>query len=287
LNAPEWADLCDDDFMWQEQDRYVCGEFVWTGFDYLGEPTPYNDYAVQEGTITQNQVSRSSYFGIVDLCGMRKDRFHLYRSHWLPQQTTVHLLPHWNWEGYEGKEIPVFVYTNGDCAELFLNGKSLGVKYKAPKSEKSIERYRLMWLNVIYELGELRVVAYHEGKVIGEDVVKTAGKPAYLKLTPDRSVINASGEDISYILVEIYDKENNLCPKADNLVRFAIDGPAEIAGVGNGNPQSLEPFQADYRRLFFGKAMLIIRSKMGETGKIKIEAKSAGLDKAKVSILCQ
>ncbi|RQW04602.1 DUF4982 domain-containing protein, partial [candidate division KSB1 bacterium] len=284
LNAPWWAEISDEDFMWQEQDCYVCGEFVWTGFDYLGEPTPYADYLASEGKITQQQVSRSSYFGIVDLCGIPKDRYYLYRSYWAPEKTTVHILPHWNWEGSEGKAIPVFVYTNGDEAELFLNGKSLGEKYKNPKSEISTERYRLMWHNVIYEPGELKAIAYKEGNKIGEAVVKTAGEPAYLKLTPDRSKIAATGEDLCYILVEAFDKKNNPCPKAENLVRFKIDGPATIAGVGNGNPQSLEPFVADYRKLFSGKAMLIIRSKAGEKRKINVIATGDGMKQATVII---
>ncbi len=287
LNAPWWADLCDDDFMWQEQDRYVAGEFVWTGFDYLGEPTPYDDWRAKEGKITQQQVSRNSYFGIVDLCGIPKDRYYLYRSHWAPEKTTVHILPHWNWEGYEGQKIPVFVYTNGDGAELFLNGKSLGKKFKNPKSEISTERYRLMWKDVIYEPGELKVIAYKEGKEIGQDIVRTAGEAAYLKVTPDRSAIAATGEDLSYILVEAFDKNNNPCPKADNLVRFAIEGPADIAGVGNGNPQLRESFVADHCQLFSGKAMLIIRSEMGEKGKIMVTTTSKGLKITSASIICQ
>lgn len=280
LNAPWWAEISDDDFMWQEQDRYVCGEFVWTGFDYLGEPTPYDDWRAREGKIKQQQVSRNSYFGIVDLCGIPKDRFYLYRSHWAPEKTTVHILPHWNWEGSEGKKIPVFVYTNGDGAELFLNDKSLGKKIKNPKSENSIERYRLIWKDVIYKPGELKAVAYKEGQKIGEATVRTAGEPVYLKLTPDRSTILATGEDLSYILVQAFDKNNNPCPKADNLVRFTVEGPATIAGVGNGNPQSRESFVADQCRLFAGKAMLIVRSEMGEKGKINVTATSEGLKKA-------
>jgi len=287
LNAPWWAEISDDDFMWQEQDRYICGEFVWTGFDYLGEPTPYSDQWAREGKITREQVSRSSYFGIVDLCGIPKDRYYLYRSLWAPQETTVHILPHWTWEGMEGQTIPVFVYTNGDCAELFLNGHSLGKASKNPKSENSVERYRLMWNDVIYESGELKAVAYREGRVIGENVVRTAGKPAYLKLIPDRSRIDADGEDLCYILVEAYDKKGILCPHADHLVRFTIDGPADIAGVGNGNPQSTESFLADYRHLFFGKAMLIVRSVEGVEGRIKIVAKSDGLKEAKTSVVSQ
>ncbi len=164
LNAPYWSEIPDDDFMWQENADYITGEFVWTGFDYLGEPTPYPS-------------SRSSYFGIVDLCGIPKDRFYLYQSHWRPEKDNVHILPHWNWSGYAGKKVPVFVYTNGDAAELFLNGKSLGQQHKKPKSEISTERYRLMWPDVIYEPGELKAVAYKEGKVIGEAMVRTAGEP--------------------------------------------------------------------------------------------------------------
>ena len=143
LNAPEWAEIADDDFLWQQEDTYVAGEFVWTGFDYLGEPTPYNDEAVKEGRISKEQSANSSYFGIVDMCGIPKDRYFLYKSYWAPEKTTVHILPHWNWSGMEGQKIPVFVYTNGDCAELFLNGKSLGKQCKKPDSEKSYERFRI------------------------------------------------------------------------------------------------------------------------------------------------
>ncbi len=287
LNAPWWADLPDDNFMWQEQDRYICGEFVWTGFDYLGEPTPYDDWRAREGKITQLQVSRNSYFGIVDLCGIPKDRYYLYRSQWAPEKTTVHILPHWNWEGSEGQPIPVFVYTNGDAAELFLNGKSLGLRSKNPRSDVPTERYRLMWPRVRYEPGELKAIAYQEGQKIGEALVRTAGPAAYLKLTPDRSTISASGEDLSYVLVEAFDKNHNPCPKADNLVQFTVQGPATIASVGNGNPQSLEPFVADRCRLFHGKAMLIVRSELDQRGKVRISAVSEGLKSASASIISQ
>lgn len=287
LNAPWWADLPDDNFMWQEQDRYICGEFVWTGFDYLGEPTPYDDWRARDGKITQLEVSRNSYFGIVDLCGIPKDRYYLYRSQWAPEKTTVHILPHWNWEGSEGQAIPVFVYTNGDGAELFLNGKSLGLRSKNPRSDVPTERYRLMWPRVKYEPGELKAIAYQEGQKIGEAIVRTAGPAAYLKLTPDRSTISASGEDLSYCLVEAFDKNHNPCPNADNLVRFTIQGPATIASVGNGNPQSLEPFVADRCRLFHGKAMLIVRSELDKRGQVRIGAVSEGLKSASASIISQ
>lgn len=272
VHAPSWAEVCDDDFMWQENDKYIVGEFVWTGFDYLGEPTPY-------------MSSRSSYFGIVDLCGIPKDRYYLYKSYWKSEQDMVHILPHWNWAGYEGKNVPVFVYTNGNEAELFLNGKSLGKKSKNPKSKISMERYRLMWNDVIYEPGELKAVAYKDGKNIGEAIVKTAGEPYSIKLSPDRSTINATGNDLCYILVEVYDKDGNLCPLSDNLINFSIKGPAEIAGVGNGNPQSHEPFVATYLKLFNGKAMLIVKTIANKTGKISIGASAKGLKSAEVSLI--
>lgn len=271
LHAPSWAEVCDDDFMWQENDKYIAGEFVWTGFDYLGEPTPYLS-------------SRSSYFGIVDLCGIPKDRYYLYQSYWRPEKDLIHILPHWNWPGHEGEKVPVFVYTNGDESELFLNGKSLGKQSKKPKSEISTERYRLMWHDVVYEAGELKVVAYRAGKVIGEKVLRTAGEAYTLKLTPDRSRLEASGEDLSFILVEAYDKNGNLCPLAEHMINFELKGPGEIAGVGNGNPQSHEPFVAPYRKLFNGKAMLIVRTIANKPGKITVEASAEGLKPAKTSL---
>jgi beta-galactosidase len=196
----------------------------------------------------------------------------------------VHILPHWNWKGNEGKNIPVFVYTNGDEAELFLNGKSLGKRAKKTQSNVSKERYRLMWFDVAYEPGELKTVAYKEGKVIGEAMVQTAGEPYSIKLTPDRSNIEATGNDLSYVLMEVYDKDGNLCPLADNLINIEIKGPGEIAGVGNGNPQSLDPFVSNQGRLFYGKAMLIVRSKENEAGEIVIEARSEGLKTSKISV---
>lgn len=285
LNAPEWAEIADDDFLWQQEDTYVAGEFVWTGFDYLGEPTPYNDEAVKDGKISQEQSANSSYFGIVDMCGIPKDRYYLYKSYWLPEETTVHLLPHWNWEGMEGKNIPVFVYTNGDCAELFLNGKSLGKRCKKPDSEKSYERFRIIWEEVIYHPGELKAVAYQKGEKIGESIVKTTGEPVRLKLSPDRSELKATGTDLSFILVEAIDKDGNPCPLADQLIHFKLEGPAVIEAVGNGNPQSTEPFIADHRKLFYGKAMLIVRTLENEKGSIKITATSEGLKEAKASLI--
>lgn len=270
LNAPEWAEIADDDFMWQQDEPYVAGEFVWTGFDYIGEPTPYNNASVKRMGMTDQEASRSSYFGIVDLCGIPKDRYYLYKSYWKPEETTVHILPHWNWDERVGQTTPVFVYTNGDCAELFLNGKSLGKKSKDPKSSNSTERFRLMWKEVVYEPGELLAVAYQEGQEIGRNTIKTAGKPYKLKLTPDRQTIHADGHDLSFVLVEAVDKDGNLCPLADHPLEIKLNGPGLIAGVGNGNPRSMNAFQSNKVNLFYGKAMLIIGAEK-KAGIIEVE----------------
>jgi beta-galactosidase len=283
LNAPDWAEIADDDFMWQQNEEYIAGEFVWTGFDYLGEPTPYNnDWAKAHG-MTDENASRSSYFGIVDLCGIPKDRYYLYKSHWKPDETTVHILPHWNWPDKTGQKIPVFVYTNGDCAELFLNGQSLGVKCKNPRSSKSVERFRLMWEDVVYQPGELKGVAYKEGAVIGENVMKTAGEPHQIRLTPDRKTISADGQDLSYVLIEAFDKNGNPCPLAENEIQLSVEGAARIAGVGNGNPQSFDAFQSNRVRLFYGKAMLILGSLDTKTS-VKVTAISEGLLKGTATV---
>jgi beta-galactosidase len=418
LNAASWSDIPDAEFELMKADGFVAGEFVWTGFDYLGEPTPFTEEA------------RSSYFGIVDLCGIPKDRFYLYRSHWRPDTTTVHILPHWNWPDRIGQKVPVFVYTNGDSAELFLNGTSLGRRTKGVRPERPVDfaqgkaamasstdsdnghspnhandansstrwraaaaegdpwwqvdlgevraigylgiefesetknygyeikvseegstwetavskatsrlprwggpvrmfhevsekaryvriefteirqgtragirefgvypekvessyydptySYRLRWNEVVYKPGELRAVAYKEGGKIGEAVLRTAGQPAAIRLTPDREKLAATGEDLSYILVEAVDEKGTVCPLADNRIDFEIEGPAEIAGVGNGNPLSLEPFQGSSRKLFFGKAMLILRSDEGEGGVVHVTARADGLKDGSTRLL--
>jgi len=283
LNAPKWAEISDDDFMWQQDESYVAGEFVWTGFDYLGEPTPYNNEFVKSLGMTDNEASRSSYFGIVDLVGIPKDRYYLYKSYWKPNDNMVHVLPHWNWQGKEGEIIPVFAYTNGDCAELFVNGKSYGKQCKKPSSDNSVERFRLMWKDVIYQPGSIKVIAYKNEKNIAEETIKTADKPYTLKLTPDKTVLKANGEDLSYILVEAYDKNGVLYPLANNKVNISIEGNAEITGVGNGNPQSFEPFKANYVNLFYGKAMIIIKSNF-RTGEVKIKASSNSLKSDSVNL---
>jgi hypothetical protein len=434
LNSAGYSDIADAEFALMEKDKFVAGEFVWTGFDYLGEPAP-------------SREARSSYFGIVDLAGIPKDRFYLYRSFWKPEEKTIHILPHWNWPDRVGKTVPVFVYTNGDSAELFLNGKSLGKRTKStvpPKPANDAQRktaaassggganqavdgqtatewsaeapggnawlqvdlgaaqpvkqvdvtlgskaagagyvvevssdgktwttvakvaarapmpgrggqrgetgagappagagrggpmmagggfggsqepaslemdararfvrvmftdlpnggtaslrelalyraprvapyfdvtykYRLRWDDVVYEPGELKAIAYKGATRIGEEVVKTAGPIASIRLTPDRAALSATGEDLSFILVEAVDAQGNLCPLAGNSLQFQVQGPGEIAGIDNGDPTSYESFVDDRHKLFFGKAMLIVRTRDGETGRIEVTATAPGL----------
>lgn len=282
LNAPWWAEIADDDFMWQQEENYVAGEFVWTGFDYLGEPTPYNNKFVNDIGMSDEQASRSSYFGIVDLVGIPKDRYYLYKSYWKPNEDMVHILPHWNWEE-EGKNVPVFVYTNGDCADLFVNGISQGMQCKDPKSKNSTDRFRLMWQEVKYTPGELVAVAYRNGQKIADCKVKTTGDPYQLKLSPDRSRLQADGNDLSFITVECIDKNGNLVPLADHRISIQVEGDGKIAGVGNGNPQSFEPFDADYVDLFYGKGMIILKSGK-QQGKCKLTVQAKGLKGTSVTI---
>ncbi|MGH1438111.1 MAG: glycoside hydrolase family 2 TIM barrel-domain containing protein [Lewinella sp.] len=283
LNAPWWAEIADDDFMWQQDESYIAGEFVWTGFDYLGEPTPYDNKTVKEMGFTDEAAARSSYFGIVDLVGIPKDRYYLYKSYWLPEENMIHILPHWNWPERVGENVPVFVYTNGDEAELFLNGESQGRRSKQPKSDNSVDRFRLMWNDVVYQPGELKVVAYKAGRKIGEQTLKTAGKATQLRLTPDRRRLHANDQDLSYVLVEALDAEGNLAPLAMDKISLSLVGEGSIAGVGNGNPQSFAPFQAQEVELFYGKAMIILKSGQ-EPGKMTLKASADKLDAATVVI---
>ena len=266
---------------------------MWTGFDYLGEPTPYGgkDNSTN-GYWNGNWPARSSYFGAVDLCGLPKDRFYLYQSQWT-EKPMVHMLPHWNWK--KGMNIPVYVYTNCDEAELFLNGKSLGKRVKGKdlttlfvdfyhyEKDTFDSPYRLSW-DVPYEAGTLSVKAYKDGKLMVEESMTTAGKPARIILTPDRKEIAADGQDLSYITVRIEDKDGNLCPNSDNLVHFAVGGAGKFKAVGNGNAATLEPFQQPQRKAFNGMCMLIVQSKEGEAGEINITATSKGLKAKKINI---
>ena len=248
MEYPAWASTPDTEFEQQDDCEFILGEFVWTGFDYLGEPTPYN-----EGT-----PARSSYFGIVDLAGLKKDRFYLYQSKWSDQKV-LHLLPHWNWEERLGQNVPVFCYTNYPKAELFVNGKSMGVKQKNLKNK--YERYRLMWNDVVYQPGEIKVVAYNENNEIADTkVIKTAGKTYSIKTTVDRKEITADGKDLAFVTVEILDKDGNLCPRANSLLFFDIEGNAKIKAVCNGDPTDQTSFASSYMRTFNGKLVITIQS---------------------------
>ncbi len=244
-----WSNLPDDD--WRAQDDYpwVIGEFVWTGYDYLGEPTPYDGY----------WPSRSSYFGICDLAGLPKDRYYLYRSRWNTKEHTLHVLPHWTWPGREGKTTPVYCYTDCPSAELFVNGKSMGRISKNASSR--LDRYRLRWNDVTYQPGEIRVVAYDSaGRVAGEKTLRTAGKPAELKLEADRNTLRAGADDLAFVTVSMVDKDGTLVPDADQQLSFEVDGVGAFKAVCNGDATSLEPFTQPTMRLFHGQLVVVVQA---------------------------
>ncbi len=295
LYAPPWAWPPDVEFKGLDEAPYAAGEFVWTGFDYLGEPTPYNadssillnfsDPAQQAGMAQALKElgkitvpSRSSYFGILDLAGFKKDRFFIYQARWRPDFAMAHILPHWNWPDRTGQVTPVMVYTSGDEAELFLNGKSLGRKKLEPR------QYRLRWDDVKYEPGELKVVAYKRGQKWAEDVVKTTGAAARLALAADRAALNADGSDLAYVTVTVADAEGLQVPKSKNLVAFELKGPGEIVAVDNGDATSFEPFQARERHAFNGLVLVIVRTKAGESGPITLKAQSDGLAPGEITL---
>ncbi|WP_075080630.1 beta-galactosidase GalB [Terrimicrobium sacchariphilum] len=295
LYFPGWATTPDTEFKAQDKYPYVMGEFVWTGFDYLGEPTPYNKDTTNLLNMADPEAkaklkeeldrlgkiqvpSRSSYFGILDLAGFKKDRFYIYQAKWRPDFPMAHILPHWNWPDRIGQVTPVHVYTSGDEAELFLNGKSLGRK------KKEAGQYRLRWDDVKYEPGELRVVAYKNGRQWAEDKVVTTGEASQLALSPDRARISADGKDLSFVTVKVEDGKGRVVPRSGNEVKFEISGPGELDAVDNGNPVSHESFQASERKAFNGLALAIVRSKPGEKGEIKLKAVSAGLVAAETTI---
>ncbi|MDU0354449.1 DUF4982 domain-containing protein [Paraglaciecola aquimarina] len=296
--GPPWAYPPEIEFEYLAKTPAVMGEYMWTGFDYLGEPTPYGgkDHS-GDGYWNADWPVRSSSFGAVDLVGFPKDRYFLYQSQWT-SKPMVHVLPHWNWPNMVGKEIPVMAYTNAEEVELFVNGTSMGRKVKGvDKAELPVNfirwdtlgqknwksGYRLRW-DVKYQPGEIKVVAYTDGKVVAEEIVKTAGLPAKVELIADRTEIDADGQDLSYITVLVKDKDGNICPTADNHIRFFVEGAGEIAAVGNGNSSTIAPFKADYRRAFNGKAMLIVKSKHGVAGKINVRAYSDQLSNEPIVI---
>ena len=272
-----WSNLPEDNFIYDEELPYMIGEFIWTGIDYLGEPTPY--YV--------EWPSHSSYFGAVDLATLPKDRFYLYRSHWNKSEETLHILPHWTWNGREGEVTPIFVYTNYPTAEVFINGKSQGKQTKNlsiplretenPESQKTFERqkrYRLMWLNTKYEPGSVKVVAYNDkGEAVAEKEIHTVGKPYQIKLTADRNYIKADGKDLAYITVEVVDKEGNVCPDVNDLVQFEVKGAGKFRASANGDATSLDLFHEPKMHLFNGKLMAIVQASE-KTGEIIFKAKS-------------
>lgn len=288
LYAEAWATQVEAEWRAADAVPGYAGEFVWTGFDYLGEPTPYNsdvtnllnfsDPAKKEQMARQLAElgripvpSRSSYFGIVDLAGLPKDRYFLYQSRWRPDLPMAHILPHWTWPGREGQVTPVHVYTSGDEAELFLNGHSLGRRKKEPGE------YRLRWDDVRYAAGELKLIAYKNGQPWAEAVQRTAGAPTAIALTPDRTTFRADGTDLIFVTVDITDQSGILAPRAGNLVRFSLEGPGEIVATDNGNPTSFESFQAPERKAFNGRAVVILRSRAGQPGTMTLRAESEGL----------
>jgi beta-galactosidase len=268
LYTAPFGSSADKVFRSLDQHPYVAGGFVWSGWDYLGEPTPY-------------YLARSSYFGVIDLAGFPKERFYLYQSYWRPDYPMAHILPHWNWPERVGEVTPVHVFTSGDEAELFLNGESLGRK------QKGEFEYRLRWDDVKYEPGELRVVTYKNNEIWAEDIVETSGKPAGLTAEADRNEIKADGEDLSFITIEILDDNDRVVPVANNKIVFSIDGPGEIIATDNGDPTDMVEFPSKERNAFNGKALAIVRAKKGETGRIVVVAESDGLKMATVEIIAE
>lgn len=253
LYTAAFGSSADKVFASQDKHPFVAGEFVWSGWDYLGEPTPYYS-------------ARSSYSGIIDLAGFKKDRFYLYQSRWKPDLPMAHILPHWNWPGRIGQLTPVHVFTSGDEAELFLNEKSLGRK------KKNEFEYRLRWDDVKYETGTLKVIAYKNGKQWATATVATTGNAASLNAAADRNVITADGEDLSFITIRVTDKDGNTVPDANNTINVSIEGPGQIIATDNGDPASLVSFASTTRQAYFGLLLVIVKSQKGKAGNIKITA---------------
>lgn len=286
-----WSNLPEDDFIQHEDLPYCIGEFVWTGFDYLGEPTPYYT----------NWPSHSSLFGIIDLAGIPKDRYYLYRSHWNKAEKTLHILPHWTWPGREGEVTPVFVYTNYPSAELFINGKSQGKRTKdlsiaidssyteaAQRNFERQKRYRLMWMDTRYEPGTLKVVAYDkDGNAVAEQEVHTAGKPHHIELSADRTRLTADGKDLAFIHVRVVDKNGNLCPDDSRKIHFKVRGAGTYRAAANGNSASLESFQAPQMSLFSGQLTAIVQTAEEQPGTIYFEASAPGVKSAELELISE
>lgn len=268
-----WSNVPDDDFAVDDDLDYNMGQFVWTGFDYLGEPTPYD---------TDAWPSHSSLFGIIDLASLPKDRYYLYRSKWNETDTTLHILPHWNWAGREGEVTPIFVYTNFPKAELFINGKSQGVREKNDSTH--LTRYRLMWNETVYEPGEVKVVAYDKaGNVAAERVIRTAGKPDHIVLSSNVKSLNADGEDLAYITVQVADKDGNIVPTDSRMMHFKVKGAGKYRAAANGDPTSLDLFHEPRMPLFSGAATAIVQAGE-EPGVMTLEVTGKGVKSAKITL---
>lgn len=274
LEYCNWSNIPDIDFARAEDHEWTIGQFVWTGFDYLGEPSPYD---------TNAWPNHSSMFGIIDLASIPKDRYYLYRSVWNKEAETLHILPHWNWEGREGEKTPVFVYTNYPSAELFINGKSYGRQTKH-KNGTVENRYRLMWHDAVYQPGEVRVVAYDEqGNPVAEKTVRTAGKPHHIELVTDRSSLQADGKDLAYVTLRIVDKDGNLCPNDGRLVSYKVKGAGKYRASANGDPTCLDLFHKPEMHAFGGMLTVIVQS--GEkTGEIELQATAKGIKTGTIRI---
>ena len=256
-----WSNLPDDDWRMQDDRDYTIGEFVWTGYDYLGEPSPYDEY----------WPSRSSYFGICDLAGLPKDRYYLYRSHWRKDDATLHVLPHWTFPGREGETTPVYCYTSWPSAELFVNGKSQGRIVKNPNTR--LDRYRLRWNNVKYEPGEIKVVAYdYDGTAKGEKIIRTAGAPARIVLKADRNSISSKGEDLSFVTVSVVDKNGTPCATANNNMKFAVSGAGKFRAACNGDATSLVAFNSTEMPLFSGELVVVVEGFRHGTAMLSVSA---------------
>jgi beta-galactosidase len=290
---PGWASTADQQWTLLDKFPAAMGEFVWTGFDYIGEPTPYSEDLtglkpgsreyIENAKMLEKQgvkevPSRSSYFGIMDLAGFKKDRFYLYQSRWRPELPMAHILPHWNWPERKGQVTPVHVYTSGDEAELFLNGKSLGRKKKAEFD------YRLIWDNVVYQPGELKVIAYKNGAKWAEDSMKTTEKASQLSISADRPAVHPNGTDLIFITVKIEDKSNLLVPRTSNELSFSIEGPGRIIATDNGDATSHELFQAKTKKAFNGMCLVIVAAEKGAKGSFTVKAESKGLKTAAVKV---
>ncbi len=267
LEYCSWSNIPDEDFALADDYDWTMGQFVWTGFDYLGEPSPYD---------TDAWPSHSSYFGIIDLASIPKDRYYYYRSLWNKNDNTLHMLPHWNWSGREGEITPVFVYTSYPEAELFVNGRSQGKRSK--NNNSLLERYRLMWNEVVYEPGEIVVVAYDSAGVeAGRKSIKTASEAKKIVLTADRSLLNAKESDLSYINVQLVDSEGNFCPTEDRTISVKVKGAGKFRAMANGDPTSLEMFHTPQMRLFSGQLTVLVET-IGRIGDIEVEISATGLE---------